>query len=75
MKNINDLESIWSEISTDFVDKGLIYVDGYTTEDLDENGSVIATINIFTKEVIYKDERTKNNKFAQECINDVLKTL
>jgi len=69
------MNDIWSEIHNDFEDDGIIYIDAWTTDDENEDGSVIAKINTITKEIKYLDERAKTNEFAQEAINEVLNTL
>lgn len=68
MKNLD----IWSEVHNDFEDEGIVYIDGYTTADPDENGGVIATIDLKTNTVTYIDPRAKTDSLAQEVINDVL---
>lgn len=71
----NQTDRIWAEIHDDFEDEGFIHIDAWTTADDMEDGKVIAKINVLTKEVIYIDERAKTDGFAQEVINDRLKTL
>ncbi len=76
----NEIESddtdaaIWTEIRSDFIDEeaNVQYIDAYTSGDDNEGGAVIATINLDTKVVSYKDERAKTDKYAQEVINDAL---
>ena len=68
-------ENIWSEIHSDFEENNVIYIDAWKTGNDNESGNVIAMVNTITKAVIYNDDRAKTNKFAQEVINDVLKTL
>lgn len=68
-KYIGEPENIWSEIRDDFEDEDKIFIDGYLTGDGDEQGKVIAKIDIVNNEVIYFDERAKTDKKAQELIN------
>jgi hypothetical protein len=70
-----ETQSNWSEIHDDFEDEGFVHIDAWTSADDDEQGNVIAKINVLTKEVIYIDERAKTDCFAQEVIQDKLKTL
>jgi len=69
--------SIWSEIRTDFIDEeaNVQYIDAYVSGDDNEEGKVIATINLDTKVVSYKDERAKTDEKAQEAINNALADL
>lgn len=66
-------ESIWSEITSNFEDEDehIIYIDAYKTP-TSEVARVIATINIETGEVIYKDKRAKTDNYAQEVIQEVI---
>ena len=64
---------IWSEIRADFEDDGYIFVDGWLTENDDEEGKTIAKINIKSDEVMYVDERAKNDSYAQEVISEAKK--
>lgn len=69
--------SIWTEIESVYEDDEFnIYIDAWKhNSNDDDSGSVIATINIITGEVTYKDERAKGDSLAQEVINDVLNSL
>jgi hypothetical protein len=64
---------IWSEIKADFEDDGYIFVDGWLTENDDEEGKTIAKINIKSGEVICVDDRAKNDSYAQEVISEAKK--
>jgi len=66
-------ESIWSEITSNFEDEDdhVIYIDAYKTH-TSEIARVIATINIKTGEVTYKDKRAKTDSYAQEVIQEVI---
>ena len=68
-----DTKPIWSEIRDNYEDEGVLYIDGWLSDE--DNGSTIAIIKLDTKEVIYYDERAKHDKNAQEVINNNLKEL
>jgi hypothetical protein len=67
--------SKWKEIRNDYQDDGIMYIDAWLTDDDDEGGCGIATINLKTKEVTYFDEVAKTDKYAQEMINEVLNNI
>ena len=52
-----------------------IYIAGWLTDDKDEDGEIIASINIRTNEVDYFDEDAKTDEYAQEIISDTLESL
>ena len=64
--------NIWSEIRSDFQEGDIVFIDGFLTPDDDEEGKVIAKVNVRTKEVEYIDDRAKTDKYAQEEINEAL---
>lgn len=66
------MERIWSEIRNDFEDNGIVHIDAWTTADDNENGSVIAKIDLATGEVVYNDDRAKKDEYAQEMIGEIL---
>ena len=51
------MKSNWAEIRCDFVDEkeGVAYIDAWYTTDDNEDGMVIAKVNIETKKVEYVD--------------------
>lgn len=63
------------EIHDDFIDNGKIYIDAFTTADPDEEGMVVAKIEIDTGNVEYLCEEAKVNKMIQEVISENLKNL
>ena len=69
--------SKWAEIRNDFVceDSRKIYIDAWITEDDNEEGIVIARINIGTKNIEYFDDDAKTDEYAQEIINETLKEI
>lgn len=69
--------SIWSEIRNDFFDDidGVICIDAWETDDGDEEGVTIATVNIATYKVDYNDKRAKRDVYAQEVIKETVSLL
>ncbi len=69
--------SIWTEVRNDFVDDeaGKVHIDGWLTEDGDEDGKVIAKIDIQNGDVEYLDERAKTDKVAQDAITEAMLRL
>ncbi len=47
-------------------------VDAWYTDDGDEEGEVIAKIDLATQEVEYLDPDAEHDEFAQEVINEML---
>ena len=66
--------SKWAEIRNDFVceDSRKIYIDAWTTEDDNEEGIVLARIDMDTKNIEYFDDDAKTDCYAQEVINETL---
>ena len=66
--------SNWGEIRNDFIDedKGIATIDAWVTEDDNEEGTVIAEINIVTGLVTYMDTRAETDDYAQEVIKEIL---
>lgn len=66
--------SKWSEIICDFFDEieNKTYIIGWFTMDDDEDGEIIAKINIGTKHVEYLDEDAEFDEYAQKVIKEVL---
>lgn len=64
--------SIWSEIRNDFIDNGIVHIDAWISADDNEEGKVIAKINIDTKIIQYIDDRAKTDCYAQEIINEII---
>jgi hypothetical protein len=64
--------SIWGEIRNDFIDDdGIVHIDGFLTDDDNEEGRVIAKVNSLTGTIEYLDERAETDNYAQEMIKDV----
>lgn len=65
--------SIWGEIRNDFEDdNNIVHIDAWLTDDDNEEGTVIAKVNINTKEVEYLDDRARTDTYAQELIQELL---
>lgn len=71
-KIFENKRSIWSHISNTYEDEEAhdIYIDGFVGNE--EEGEVLATIDILTGEVTYNDERAKTDNYAQEMIKEVI---
>lgn len=61
--------SKWIEIRNDYFEDNKLFIDAYLTNNNDEEGSVIAKIDVNTKEIEYLDEDAKTDNYAQEVIN------
>lgn len=70
------MKRIWREIRTTHVDEetGVTYVDGYKTDDDNEQGTVIATIDD-KGNTTYLDERAKSDEYAQEVIQEAMREI
>lgn len=66
--------SKWTEIRNDFIceDSRKIYIDAWLTEDDNEDGIVLARIDINTKNIEYFDDDARTDSYAQEIINETL---
>ena len=65
--------NIWGEIRSDFLDDDIIlYINAWLTDDDNEEGKVIAKMNVQTKEIEYLDDRARTDFYAQEIINEHL---
>jgi len=67
------MNNIWSEIRSDFQDGDIVHIDAFLTDDDNEEGKVIAKVNVRTKDVEYIDNRAKTDNYAQEEINEWLR--
>lgn len=67
--------SKWGEIRIDFLDpeENKWSVDAWETDDDNEEGSVIAKIDLHTGTVEYLDADAKTDEYAQEEIQEMLK--
>ena len=66
------MENIWGEIRNEFEDNDIVHIDAWLTADDNEEGTVIAKVNVRTKEVEYIDDRAKTDSLAQEMIKEYL---
>lgn len=66
--------SKWAEIRCDFYDdeEEKWFVDAWLTDDDNEEGTVIAKINLTTKTVEYLNDDARYDEYAQEIINEML---
>ena len=67
--------SKWSEIRINFFDEEekKWYVDAWLTDDANEEGTVIAKIDLYTGIVEYLDKDAKIDEYAQKEIREFLK--
>lgn len=66
------MKNIWGELRNDFTENDLVHIDAWLTSGDDEEGKVIALVNIDTGDVEYKDERARTDVNAQEIIRETL---
>ena len=66
--------SKYTEIRCDFFneEEEKYYVDAWQTEDDNEEGTVIAKIDLADKTVEYLDEDARTDEYAQEIIKEIL---
>ena len=66
--------SKWTEISCDFYDneEEKWFVDAWLTDDDNEEGTVIAKIDLGNKTVEYLDVDARYDEYAQEVIKEML---
>ncbi len=69
--------SKWAEIRNDFVceDSRKIYIDAWFTEDDNEEGIVLARIDMDTKNIEYFDDDARTDDYAQEVIKETIMEL
>ena len=67
--------SKWAEIRNNYCDDEYVYIDAWETDDDNEEGKVIALINIKTKEVGYIANSARSDDYAQEIINEALNDI
>lgn len=66
--------SKWAEIRCDFCDEDedMWYVDAWLTDDPNEEGKVIAKIDLGSKKVEYIDKDARRDPYAKEVIREML---
>jgi len=74
LKYFESKNSIWLAITSDYEDDEYIYFDAWETNNEDEDGEVIAKIDINKEKIIYIDDRAKIDNYAQEEIRNVINT-
>ena len=69
--------SIWAEIRNDFFDEDSreISIDAWRTDDVNEEGEVIAKVNVDSLRILYLNKFSKTDKYAQEIIRDTLRNV
>ena len=67
----------FTEIRCTFFEEetGLYYLDAWRTEDGDEEGTVVATINSKTFEVKYTQEEYKNDDYVLSAVKEKLQEI
>jgi allantoicase len=65
----------YSELRNDFVDDGKVHIDGWETEDDNEEGKVLAIVDLETQRVEFRDEEAQQtaqvHEFIKETINQI----
>lgn len=69
------MSEIWTEIKNKFEHNFKLHIDAWETNNVDEEGKVIAKINTITKKVKYIDKRALSDDYAQNVINETIKNL
>lgn len=71
------MKSQYREIRSNFIDydKNIMYIDAWRTTSSNEEGKVIAKINLANSEVEYVDEKAKTDAYAQTVIRRVLNAM
>lgn len=69
--------SKYREIRNNFINEEdhKVYIDAWKTGSLNEEGTVIAKIDLATYEVEYLDEKAKSDPYAQEMIRETISDL
>ena len=72
--NGGKIMSKWSDIRCDFFDEEeeKYFVDAWRTDDDNEEGTVIAKLDLADGTVEYLDEDAKTDEYAQEVIKEML---
>lgn len=68
---------MWGEVRNNYFDddERKVYIDAWETADDNEEGTVIAKVNVDTGEVEYLDKRAKSDSYVQEVIGEVLEDI
>lgn len=70
-------KSKYREIRNNYIneEEHKVYIDAWKTGRLNEEGTVIAKIDLTTYEVEYLDEKAKSDPYAQEVIRETISDL
>lgn len=69
-------QSKWTELRDDHEDEGILHIDGWLTEDDDdENGKTIVKIDTSTGKVLFVDQDARKDWLANEVIRQNLKEI
>ncbi len=72
-ENEDDTESFWSEIRNSYVDDdNICYIDAWKSSDDNEEGSVIAYVDMNAGKVIYVNPLAVHDEYAQSIINETI---
>lgn len=67
----------YSELRNDFVDDGKVHIDGWKSDDDNEQGKVLAVIDLESQRVEFKDEEAQQSaqvhQFVKETIDQIKK--
>lgn len=66
---------MFTEVRCNFFDEGIWYIDAWLTDDNDEEGFVVATINEKTFEVHYINDMYKTNNMVLDAVKEKLREL
>ena len=68
---------MYAEVRNDYYDseEGKVFIDAWETDDGDEEGSVVAKVDVATKGVEYLDPAARTDPYAQELITDALRAI
>ena len=70
--NNDKIKRDFVEVHDDFIDNDIIHIDAFTTADPDEEGMVVAKINMKTGDVQYLCDDVIHIEMIQSVINDNL---
>ena len=71
------MKSKWAEIRNNFFDEEdrVVCIDAGLTDDSNEEGKIIAKINVDTQKITYIDNDAKKDKYANEMIQEVFSDI
>lgn len=72
-ENEDDTESFWSEIRNSYVDdENICHIDAWESSNDNEEGSIIAYVDMNTAKVIYINPLAIKDNYAQSIINETI---